>query len=87
MKIIVASRNSNKVIEIKAVLGDEEYEIYSMHDAGVEVEVEETGGSFEENALIKAKFVAKVTGETAIADDSGLEVDYLEKQPGIYSSR
>lgn len=87
MKIIVASRNANKVLEIKAVLDTDDYEIYSMHEAGVEVDIEETGSSFEENALIKARFVAKVSGETAIADDSGLEVDFLDKQPGIYSAR
>ena len=87
MKIVVATSNANKIIEIKDVLKDSGYEIISMHEAGIEADIEETGSTFEENALTKARFIAKVTGETAIADDSGLEIDFLDRQPGILSAR
>jgi XTP/dITP diphosphohydrolase len=87
LKVVVASGNKNKVQEIREVLKDSEYEVFSMREAGIEVDIEETGSTFEENALIKARFVSRVTGETAVADDSGLEIDYLDKQPGILSSR
>ena len=58
-----------------------------MKEAGIDADIEEIGSTFEENALIKARFVGKITGEISIADDSGLEVDYLGKQPGIFSAR
>jgi XTP/dITP diphosphohydrolase len=85
--VVVASGNTNKVQEIREILKDSEFTVLSMKDAGVEADIEETGSTFEENALIKARFVSRVTGETAIADDSGLEIDYLDKQPGILSAR
>ena len=85
-KLIVASNNKNKLKEFAAILGSR-YEIVSMRDAGVEADIDENGTTFEANALIKAEYVAKVTGCAAIADDSGLEVDALGGAPGVYSAR
>lgn len=85
-KLIVASNNKNKLKEFSAILGAR-YEIVSMRDAGVDTDIEENGTTFEANALIKAEYVAKVTGCAAIADDSGLEVDALGGAPGVYSAR
>ena len=86
-KIILASNNSNKVREVKEILRDMNVEIISMKEAGIDLDIEEDGTTFEENALIKARAVCKLTGNITIADDSGLEVDYLDKQPGVYSAR
>lgn len=85
-KLIVASNNKNKLKEFSAILGSR-YEIVSMRDAGIDADIEENGTTFEENALIKAEYVANVTGCAAIADDSGLEVDALGGAPGVYSAR
>ena len=85
-KLIVASNNKNKLKEFAAILGSR-YEIVSMREAGIDADIEENGTAFEENALIKAEYVAKVTGCAAIADDSGLEVDALGGAPGVYSAR
>lgn len=85
--LIFATGNENKMKEIREILGTEEYEILSMKQAGISLDIVEDGDSFEENALIKARAVWKATGLAAMADDSGLEVDYLDKAPGIYSSR
>ena len=86
-KFIVATKNKGKLNEIKEILSDFDYEVLSMTDLGINKEIEETGSTFEENALIKAKAVWNLTGETVMADDSGLEVDALNGAPGIYSSR
>lgn len=87
-RIIVATGNAGKMKEFKEVLGDLDADIVSMKDAGIEEEVEENGTTFEENALIKARAIAKkATGAIVLADDSGLEIDYLNKEPGIYSAR
>ena len=85
-RLIVASNNKNKLKEFNAILGAR-YEIVSMRDAGVTEEIEENGVTFEENALIKARYVAARCGAAAIADDSGLEVDALGGAPGVYSAR
>lgn len=85
-RLIVASNNKNKLKEFAAILG-QRYQIVSMHDAGIDADIEENGTTFEENALIKAEYVAKATGCAAIADDSGLEVDALHGAPGVYSAR
>ena len=77
-KIILASNNSNKVREVKEILRDMNVEIVSMKEAGIDLDIEENGTTFEENALIKARAVCKLTGNITIADDSGLEVDYLD---------
>ena len=86
-KIIFATGNAGKMKEIREILKDLDAEVLSMKEAGVEAEIVEDGKTFEENALIKAKTVCKLTGEIALADDSGLEIDYLNKEPGIYSAR
>lgn len=84
-KIVVASGNKHKIEEIAQILCD--YEIIPMSEAGFSGEIEENGKSFRENALIKAKAVADALGCAALADDSGLCVDYLGGAPGIYSAR
>lgn len=86
-KIIFATGNAGKMKEIKEILSDLSYEVLSMKEAGVTADIIEDGTTFEENALIKARTIAQLTGEIAMADDSGLEVDYLDKAPGIYSAR
>ena len=85
-RLIVASNNANKLKEFEAILGGR-YQIVSMREAGIDADIEENGTTFEENALIKAEYVAKATGSEAIADDSGLEVDALGGAPGVYSAR
>ncbi len=87
MKVIFATGNENKLREIRQITADMDIEIVSMKDAGVYVDVEETGTTFEENAYLKASAIAKKSGLPTLADDSGLEIDYLGKEPGIYSSR
>ena len=86
-KIILASNNSNKVREVKEILRDMNVEIISMKEAGIDPEINEDGATFEENAIIKAKAVAAFTDAIVLADDSGLEIDYLNKEPGIHSAR
>lgn len=85
-RLIVASNNKNKLREFEAILGGR-FEIVSMREAGIDEDIEENGATFEENALIKARFVMDRTGCAAIADDSGLEVDALGGAPGVYSAR
>lgn len=86
-KLIFATGNMNKLREIKAILADMDVEVLSMKEAGIDIDIVEDGKTFEENALIKARAVSKAAGELALADDSGLEVDALNKEPGIYSAR
>ena len=87
-EIIVASTNQGKSKEIKAMLKDIDIEVLSMKDVlEQELEIEETGTTFKENALIKAQTIANIVNKPVLADDSGLEVDALDKQPGIYSAR
>lgn len=83
--IILASNNRDKVKEVKEILKG--YDIISMKEAGIDVDIEENGTTFEENALIKARAIMKLTGQITMADDSGLEIDYLNKAPGVYSAR
>ena len=83
--IILASNNKDKVKEVKEILKG--YDIISMKEAGIDVNIEENGTTFEENALIKARAIMKLTGQITMADDSGLEIDYLNKAPGVYSAR
>lgn len=87
MKIVIATGNTGKMKEIKSIFNNSEYDVISMKEAGVSAEIEENGATFEENALIKARAIAKLCGCVVLADDSGLEVDYLNKEPGIYSAR
>lgn len=87
-RIIFATGNKNKMKEINMILEDLGMEILSMKEAGVDMDIVEDGASFEENAEIKARAVARVlTNDIVLADDSGLEIDYLDKAPGIYSAR
>ena len=87
MKLIIASNNTHKLIEIKAILGDHFGEILSMREAGIEHETVEDGETFLQNALKKAREIAEISGCCALADDSGLCVDALGGAPGIYSAR
>lgn len=87
MKIIAATGNAGKVREIKAILGDLGIEVISQKEAGIDIDVEETGTTFLENAFIKARAVYEISGLPAIADDSGLCVDALNGAPGVYSAR
>lgn len=86
-RIIFATGNQGKMKEIKMILGDLNLEILSMKDAGIDIDIIEDGTTFEENAIIKAKAIRDMTGDIVLADDSGLEIDYLNKEPGIYSAR
>ena len=87
-RIIFATGNENKMKEIRMILSDLGMEIVSMKQAGVDIDIVEDGMSFEENAEIKARAVSRVlTNDIVLADDSGLEIDYLDKAPGIYSAR
>ena len=87
-RIVFATGNKNKMKEIRMILADLGMEILSMKEAGAEAEVEENGTTFEENAQIKAEEISKLLPDDIIlADDSGLEIDFLNKAPGIYSAR
>lgn len=95
-KIVFATGNAGKMREIREILGDTDVDILSMKEAGIEADIMENGTTFEENAIIKAKEVATLLKQSAIqahsgaivmADDSGLEIDALNKEPGIYSAR
>lgn len=87
MKMVLASKNAHKLAELQAILSAQGVEVALESDVGVDVEVEETGVTFEENALLKARAVMEASGLPAIADDSGLCVDALNGAPGVYSAR
>lgn len=87
MKIIIATGNAGKMKEIKSIFNNSDYEVVSMKEEGISADVDENGATFEENALIKAREIAKLSGHIVLADDSGLEVDAINKEPGIYSAR
>ena len=86
-KLIFATGNQGKMKEIREILADMDVEILSMKEAGVDLDIQEDGVTFQENAIIKAKAVQEATGELTLADDSGLEIDYLNGEPGVYSAR
>ena len=87
-RIIFATGNADKMKEIRMILSDIGMEILSMKEAGISADIVEDGATFEENAMIKARAIAKLAPEDIIlADDSGLEIDYLNKEPGVYSAR
>ncbi len=86
-EIVIASKNPGKIKEFKSILEPRGYKVLSIAEFPELEDIEETGSTFKENALIKAKYVGEKTGLTALADDSGLEVDILDKKPGIYSAR
>lgn len=87
MRIIFATGNEGKMREIRMIMGDLGLEILSMKEAGIFAEIEENGSTFEENALLKANGIAALCQDIVLADDSGLEIDALHKEPGIYSAR
>ncbi|MPM57501.1 dITP/XTP pyrophosphatase [bioreactor metagenome] len=87
LKIIAATKNKGKLKEIKDILSEFGFDILSMDEAGINIDVEETGKTFEENAYIKAKAIQDIGGTAAISDDSGLCVDALQGAPGVYSAR
>jgi len=86
-QIIFATGNKDKMREIREIMADVDVEVLSMKEAGIVVDVVEDGTTFEENSLIKAKAIAQYTDAIVLADDSGLEIDYLDKAPGVYSAR
>lgn len=88
-RIIFATGNEGKMKEIREILSGKDYEILSMKEAGIDIDIEENGTTFEENAIIKAQAVISYCkeGDIVLADDSGLEIDYLGKEPGVYSAR
>ena len=86
-KIILASNNNGKIKEFREIFKDMDIELVPMKEAGIDVDIEENGETFEQNSLIKPRTVCKLSGCITIADDSGLEVDYLGGQPGVYSAR
>ena len=87
MRFILASNNKGKLREMKAILSEFDADVLSQSEAGLILEAEETGSTFEENALIKARAACKALNEPAIADDSGLAVEALGGAPGVYSAR
>ena len=87
MKFVLASKNPKKLVELRDILSAQGIEVVSEADVGVDVEVEETGTTFYENACLKARAVMEATGLPAVADDSGLCVDALNGAPGVYSAR
>lgn len=86
-KIIFASNNQGKIREVKDMLADPSVEVLSMKEAGLDLDIEENGTTFQQNALIKARAVWNLTHELTIADDSGLEIDWMNGEPGVYSAR
>lgn len=86
-KLIIASMNKSKIAEMQEILKGFPIEVISMVDAGYDTKVDESGSSFSENAFLKAEALFKISGEMVLADDSGLEVDFLNGAPGIFTSR
>lgn len=87
MKLAIATNNQHKLQEIKAILGDSFDQLLSLKDLGIDVDVEETGSTLEENALIKARAILALANIPTLADDTGLMVDALDGAPGVYSAR
>lgn len=85
-KLILATNNAHKVAEIKAILGAR-YDMVTLKEAGIHIDIEETGSTFAENAVIKASAITRIAGGAALADDSGLVVEALNGEPGVYSAR
>ncbi len=87
MKLALATNNKHKISEIRAILGDSFDELLSLEDLGIDVDVEETGATLAENALLKAREITRIAGMPSLADDTGLMVDALDGAPGVYSAR
>lgn len=86
-QIIFATKNKGKIEEINEIMQDMAIKVISMEEAGIDIDIIENGTTFEENAIIKVKEIMKFTNDIVMADDSGLEIDYLNKAPGVYSAR
>lgn len=86
-RLIVATNNKHKAQEIKDMLAGLEFEVLSLSDIGIDIDIEENGSTYAENALIKAMALRDLTDGWILADDSGLEIDALDRAPGIYSAR
>lgn len=86
-RIIFATGNEGKMREIREILKDLDVSVLSLKEAGIKIDIVENGTTFRENAIIKAQAIAELTDDIVLADDSGLEVDFLNKEPGIYSAR
>lgn len=86
-RIVFATGNAGKMKEVRMILADLGLEVRSMKEAGITIDIEENGSTYEENALKKARAVAAHTNAIVLADDSGLEIDYLNREPGVYSAR
>ena len=87
MRVVLASKNPHKLVEISKITEKFGFDLVLQSELGVDIDVEETGSTFEENSLLKAEAVMKATGLPALADDSGIAVDALNGEPGIYSAR
>ena len=87
MKVVLASKNRHKLVEISKITQQFDMELVLQSELGVDIDVEETGTTFEENSFLKAEAVMKATGLPALADDSGIAVDALNGEPGVYSAR
>ena len=87
MEIIFATANQDKLQEIRMILDDLGVSVISLKEAGITTDIVEDGKTFEDNAIIKARTIMEETGKITLADDSGLEVDFLNKEPGVYSAR
>ena len=86
-ELLAATNNEHKLIEIRAILEAFNIKVYSLKDLNIDIEVEENGNSYKENALIKANAIAKLTNLPVMSDDSGIEIEALDNAPGIYSAR
>ena len=87
MKVVLASKNRHKLVEIQKIMDKLDIQLVLQSELGVDIDIEETGTTFEENSFLKAEAVMKATGLPALADDSGIAVDALNGEPGIYSAR
>ncbi len=87
MKLIIASNNEGKIKEYKEILEPFGYDVISQKEAGIDIEIPETGTSYRENALLKAEGIYKLTKKAVLSDDSGLSIDFLNGGPGLYSAR
>lgn len=87
MDIVFATKNAGKMREIKAIMENTKFSVMSMEEAGIDIDVEEDGKTFEENAIKKAVAIMQASGKITLSDDSGLEIDCLDKAPGVYSAR
>ena len=86
-KLLIATHNAGKLVELAELLGGIPYQLVSLSDVGIDTDVEETGRTFEENATLKAETYRELSGLPTLADDSGLEVDALDGEPGVLSAR